>query len=84
MPFGATTQLKVLSSEVESDIDCNDVVDPNEVVGKPNPREFLLSKLKKDALCEALRVNSLTAQSSNRLRLESLIEFVKAEQECTL
>jgi hypothetical protein len=32
LPFGVTTQLKVLSSEVESDIDCNDVVDPNDKV----------------------------------------------------
>ena len=32
LPFGATTQLKVISSEVESDIDCNDVVDPNDKV----------------------------------------------------
>ena len=30
LPFGATSQLKINPSEIESDIDCNDVVDPND------------------------------------------------------
>ena len=32
LPFGTTTQLKVLPSSIESDIDCNDVVNPNDKV----------------------------------------------------
>ena len=29
LPFGSTTQLKVIASEIESDINCDDVVDPS-------------------------------------------------------